>query len=52
MQGENDGRDNRAGVDRAVDAADKAAKLQKGAEAIGAAAEHGWGWLQYLLSLF
>lgn len=44
--------DEKSPLDKTVDAAAKATKLQKGAEAVGNASERAWTWLQYLLSQF
>jgi hypothetical protein len=44
--------DNKSGVERLVDAADKASKLQKGAEAVGAGVGFATKWVYYLYSMF
>lgn len=39
-------------LNRTVETAEKADKLHKGTEAVGAMAKSGWTWLQFLISLF
>lgn len=52
MQEHEESEQRQSTLEKTVDLADKATKINKGAEAVGSAAVHGFRWLDYLLSLF